>query len=295
MPLTFLSHQAIVLPIKIKAPNVTSGTALVLGSMSPDVEYFLNGYPTGTISHTWLGLFIFCLPVTLALYWVVTRIVAAPLAAHLPDGGNFRLRDYALVARPRGDVRHWGIVGVSSLIGAASHIVLDRLSGGWGRTPSHFGSWIPYDLLPSGEAWIAAKIITWIALGAVCVLLLRHIGRHRLLQRWAAQRGIMLGSGAGPAVAPEDRVLSGARRAGTESRGSGRSGAAFWLWIVLGGLVGAGLGAVYRLPAYFMHQPATWVHIWLCSVSGTFIGLVIASAAWQARHRGSVHLRGIPE
>ena len=52
------------------APRATSGTALVIGSMAPDVEYFLNGYPTSTVSHTWLGQLTFCLPVTLVLFLI---------------------------------------------------------------------------------------------------------------------------------------------------------------------------------------------------------------------------------
>ena len=53
MPLTYLSHQSVVLPLKIAAPRAVSGTALVLGSMAPDVEYYLKGYATGGVSHTW--------------------------------------------------------------------------------------------------------------------------------------------------------------------------------------------------------------------------------------------------
>ena len=40
MPLTFLSHQAVVLPLKLRAPRSVSGTAPVLGSVAPDVEYY---------------------------------------------------------------------------------------------------------------------------------------------------------------------------------------------------------------------------------------------------------------
>src|SRR5690349_25113242 len=102
MPLTFLSHQAVVLPLKIAAPRAVSGTALVLGSMAPDVEYFLRGYPTATVSHTWLGQLTFCLPVTLLLFWIVTRVIAEPAAAHAPELGDLRLQDYALIARQPG-------------------------------------------------------------------------------------------------------------------------------------------------------------------------------------------------
>jgi len=43
MPFTFLSHQAPVLPLKIAAPRWFDGTALVLGSMAPDLFFVTHG------------------------------------------------------------------------------------------------------------------------------------------------------------------------------------------------------------------------------------------------------------
>ena len=284
MPLTFLSHQAVILPLKIRAPQLTSGTALVLGSISPDVEYLLHGYPTGTVSHTWPGLFTFCLPVTLVLFWVVTRIIAEPVAAHLPQGGEFQLRAYGVIRHQPSDGRHWAIVAVSGLIGAASHIVLDKLSGGWSsRAPTHFESWIPFDALPSDEAWVIAKLTSWILLAIATVLMMRSIGRHGLLARWGAERA---------------RRYS-AHRADSATPGSlpsltsaNFSTLRFWSWVALAAVVGGALGALYRRPGFYMHEPATWVHIWLCAVSGTFVGLVLASVAWHEARSRSVQLRG---
>jgi hypothetical protein len=297
MPLTFLSHQAVVLPIKIRAPQRSSGTALVLGSISPDVEYFLNGYPIGTVGHTWTGLFTFCVPVTLALYWVVTRIIAEPLAAHLPEGGEFHLRDYALVRRQPTEPRYWGIVALSALVGATSHVVLDRLSGGWSSTAAtHFGSWIPYDTLPSNEAWAIAKITSWVVLGAASLLMLRSIGRRRLVRQWVADReGRQDDRGMEQPAAGHPRERANVPASFVSSRTRGWRSTGFWLWICLGGLAGAILGALHRRRGYFMHEPATWIHIWLCSVSGAFIGLVLASIAWHATRSRSVQLRGAEE
>ena len=180
MPLTFLSHQAVVLPLKIGVPRATSGTALVLGSMAPDVEYFLRGYPTSTIGHSWPGQLIFCLPVTLALYWVVTRVIAEPAAAHAPEGGDLHLPDYALIRQQPVSARHWLIVAVSGLLGSASHVLLDRFSDRWGD--------MPYSALAASRTWIAVNVMLWIALAAITLLLMRYIGRHGLLRRWVAER-----------------------------------------------------------------------------------------------------------
>ncbi len=290
MPLTFLSHQAVVLPLKLRAPHLTSGTALVLGSMSPDVEYFLRGYPTGTVSHTWPGLVTFCLPVTLVLFWIVTRIVAEPAAAHLPTGGDFHLPDYGAIRNQPSSLRHWAIVAVSALIGAASHVVLDKLSGGWSsRYATHFESWIPFDALPSDEAWVAAKLTSWIVLAIATLLMMRHIGRRGLLARWVAQRNA--GRGGDVEVASRDRRAVPAGDGAAHAHQAGSS-LAFWGPVALAGIAGGALGALYRRSGFFMYQPATWVHIWLCAVSGAFIGLVLASAAWHAARWRSAQLRG---
>lgn len=42
MPGTLLSHQAIVLPLKLRWPARFSGLALVIGSMAPDFEFIFR-------------------------------------------------------------------------------------------------------------------------------------------------------------------------------------------------------------------------------------------------------------
>jgi len=272
MPFTFLSHQAIVLPLKLRAPRAVSGTALVLGSIAPDVEYFLRTYPTGTVSHTWIGQLTFCLPVTLVLYWIVTRIVAVPLAAHLPDGGDLRLSEYALLREQPSSVRHWLTVATSAITGSVSHVVLDKLSGGWSsRAATHFGSWLPYSALGSDAAWVAFKLSTWFVLAAVTLLMMQHIGRHMLIRRWVVERG-----------------------EASEPRAGRRRPAMFWGMIWAAWLVGGLLGAAYRRSGFFLDQPATWVHIGLCATSGAFVGLVLASIAWNRGARATTSLRREP-
>jgi len=256
MPLTYLSHQAVVLPLKLASPRMMNGTALALGSIAPDVEYYFRGYAMGTIGHSWPGQVTFCLPVTLALYWVVTRVIAVPLAAHLPAGGVFRLHDYALIARQPAGFRHWLIVGISALIGSTSHVVLDRFTGGWSTNYQSVGSWPPPDLLPSDAAWAVLQLAIWIALGAVTIVLLAHVGKHRLLRRWAAVTGdVRVDFEPGLPVRP----------------------LAFWLPIALLALIGGIFGTLYRKPGYHLHEYSTWIHIALCAGSGAFIGLVISS------------------
>ena len=288
MPLTFLSHQAVVLPLKIAVPRWMSGTALVLGSMAPDVEYFLRGYPSSYVSHTLAGQFTFCLPVTVALFLIVTRIIAVPLAANIPPGGVLRLTDYAVVHRQPPGFAHWGIVATSALIGSTSHVILDRLSGGWStRAAPEYGDRFPYNALQSDADWIGFKLATWVVLAIATVLMLVYVGSRSLVTAWAAER--MRGHGA-PAVI--ERAASAASRQRTDPPRSGVGPGMYWSVVAACCGVAGALGAIFRKPGFFMHQPATWVHIGLCAISGTFVGLVLASVLWRVRASRPITLRG---
>ncbi|HDR7515728.1 DUF4184 family protein [Bacillus mobilis] len=61
MPFTF-AHPAAILPFTKRNSSYISVTALILGSMAPDFEYFLHFRPYGIIGHTWLGFLYLNLP-----------------------------------------------------------------------------------------------------------------------------------------------------------------------------------------------------------------------------------------
>nr|MDT0657477.1 DUF4184 family protein [Micromonospora sp. DSM 115978] len=160
MPLTFPTHPAVVLPLKLWRPRWFDGVALVVGSMAPDLAYVLDGsgLPVWPFSHQLLGLVGWCLPVTLVVAWLIRR--AAPVvASHLPAAGPLALSDYGVL----GQCRHrWPITVCSALLGAASHLALDRVELG----------------LPFTEYLMHV-------LGGVGLLVVAlWIGRRRLLRRW---------------------------------------------------------------------------------------------------------------
>ncbi|TDB76832.1 DUF4184 family protein [Micromonospora sp. KC723] len=126
MPLTFPSHLAPVLPLKLWRPRWFDGVALATGSVSPDVAYLFSGtrIDLGLRTHTLGGLLWWCLPVALAYAWVVRRVVAG-IAVHLPARHAFAWLDYAAL----GAVRHrWQVTVCSALLGAFSHVVWDRVN-----------------------------------------------------------------------------------------------------------------------------------------------------------------------
>jgi hypothetical protein len=181
MPATFPSHAAAVLPMKLWRPAWFDGVALVIGSTAPDLGYPLVGIVALPETHELPGLFWWCLPVTLALTWLVRRTVA-DVAVHLPARW-LALPDYGALAR----VRHrWYVTVSSALFGAASHIGWDGFThnpavGGWAarRIPV-----LSHEALPGWPWWYLLQYLSSLVGGVAAVWLFAHIGRYRLIRRW---------------------------------------------------------------------------------------------------------------
>ena len=160
MPMTFPSHPTAVMALKLWRPRRFDGVALVLGAMTPDLAYALDGsgLPVWPFSHELLGLIGWNLPIVLAGTWIVRR--AAPVvAAHLPPMGPLAVPDYGAI---RAAPHRWWVTAYCGLLGAASHLVLDRLA-----------NTLPF----LGIALDVVGVAFMIALGV-------HIGRRRLLRTW---------------------------------------------------------------------------------------------------------------
>ena len=175
MPLTFPSHAAIVLPLKMRWPRRFDGVALAVGSAAPDLPYAL-GKPLLTYGHTWEGLVVWGVPLSVLAALLVRR--AAPVAAaHLPGW----CRDYGVLGR----VRHrWYVTASSALAGTVSHRLWDEVThAGIPGTSLGFAA--------LGEP-VAGGVPWWVVLhGASTVLGLAgwtwasvHIGRRGLLREW---------------------------------------------------------------------------------------------------------------
>lgn len=124
-------------------------SALVVGSMMPDFQYFLSMKLNGRFSHTLAGLFLFDLPVGILIWILFHRVVRQSLIDNVPGVISSRLqvlrsfdfRKY-LQAHPV------GLAGCI-LIGAASHILWD----GFTHHDGMFVPLIPQLNAPVGHAW----------------------------------------------------------------------------------------------------------------------------------------------
>jgi hypothetical protein len=184
VPFTFLSHQVPVVPLKLARPGWFDGTALAVGSTAPDLAYALNGTRAAVDGHTLAAQLWLCLPVTLAIVWLVRRVVAAPLAAHMPDAEPWRLRDYRLLAAGRHPL---GITVASALTGSLSHVAIDAWTHRDGWVVARAGLLRTEVLTVGGTPVAVFKLLQYaghvggVALG---VWLLWLLGRRRLLRRW---------------------------------------------------------------------------------------------------------------
>ncbi|MEW6024912.1 MAG: DUF4184 family protein [Pseudomonadota bacterium] len=122
MPFT-LCHPAIVLPLHARARVLTSLPALVIGSMAPDFVYFLPVGANGHFTHSVPGIFMYCLPASLLVYCIYHGLLREAFVDWAPPVISRRMPP-ATPWRERRPGR-WGIVLLSLVIGAASHIAWD--------------------------------------------------------------------------------------------------------------------------------------------------------------------------
>jgi len=147
MPFT-ISHAFFALPIRHIHVQFFSVTGLVLGSMAPDLEYFLYLEPHRGIGHTWQGLLLQALPLCLLLAALFHYIVKLPLSQHLPSTYKLDARCAALLRREQlRSLKDWGILILSIIIGFVTHIVIDEFTHA-GSSLAHIFPWIwQYELL----------------------------------------------------------------------------------------------------------------------------------------------------
>jgi len=167
MPVT-PAHAAAAWPLKKVFPRLPL-SALVIGTMSPDYEYFLRLAPITRVAHTLAGFVFFCLPVSIAVWWVFRRLVRPALVELLPPG----------LARQLGPAStSWTLAFVAVTLGALSHIAWDGFThqNDWAvralpllrsvplptLLPLPWYKLLQYASSVAGLALVATWVVTWI-------------------------------------------------------------------------------------------------------------------------------------
>jgi hypothetical protein len=130
MPFTF-AHPAAVLPLRKYCPKLFSLPALVVGSLMPDLGYYLHNWIWSICGHSFSGSLTFDLPagaIVLSLFYLTIR----PVARLLP----YPHREACSAICPAVTLpgfRSILVALVSLLIGAWTHIIWDGFThaGGW--------------------------------------------------------------------------------------------------------------------------------------------------------------------
>ena len=122
-------HIAVLIPA-CRKPLVPS--ALAVGAMAPDIEYFLCCSLTRSGLHSWPGGLLWALPFGMAALWLWHGVLKRPLLMLLPETHQQRLARYSGSFSFFTPSRFCWIL-VSLLLGIASHITWDAFthSDGW--------------------------------------------------------------------------------------------------------------------------------------------------------------------
>jgi hypothetical protein len=138
MPFTF-SHPAAILPFKSLPGHKVSLTALALGSMAPDFEFFFRMSADTDISHTLKGIFLFNIPVALVVAFLSHAWVRDALINHLPEFLQRRFAGYKQFNWTAYFKQNWWTVIFSAFLGVVSHFLCDDFTHGYGYTARHIG------------------------------------------------------------------------------------------------------------------------------------------------------------
>lgn len=127
MPFTF-SHPAAVLPFSYLPKKYVSFTALVVGSMIPDFEYFIHFSGESYYSHTWTGIFWYDLPFAIIICFLFHNYVRNELLLHLPKPLMLRCMHSFDFNWNLWFKKKWPVIILCILIGSATHLIWDALT-----------------------------------------------------------------------------------------------------------------------------------------------------------------------
>jgi hypothetical protein len=126
MPFT-VSHAAAVLPLRKLGNGRLPLAALMFGAMSPDFSYFLPGDLAVLPTHTFTGLFWFCLPAGLLVWMLYVHLLETPTITLLPDPWRTRITP----SNRKVTFAALAFAGVAIVIGAATHVIWDSFTHRW--------------------------------------------------------------------------------------------------------------------------------------------------------------------
>jgi hypothetical protein len=179
MPFTF-AHPIATAPIWFSSNRKLHLPSLLVGSIVPDLDYFLRLHPVKTVGHTFTGISLPGLPYSIAILLVIRYVLMRPFLAFLPQ----QLSRKFPLPKSYFPLQIWQLLNivVSVMLGAVTHLIWDSFTHprGWLVVHSELlkfaiGSISIYQLVQSASGGI----------GVICLLLWlftwldRSESRHR--------------------------------------------------------------------------------------------------------------------
>ena len=161
---------------------------MMIGTMSPDFAYVLNGSRLNIWAHSFPSVVLFCVPVTLLVSWLVCNPIARVVPSHLPNLGRFNLHEY------RGLAAHqfrWPVAAMSALAGALSHVFLDMFTHDWGWFAQNL-EWYRAEIVHGGmfgrrvTFYRAIQHLGHVVFSGLAISLLARYGSQHWMARQAA-------------------------------------------------------------------------------------------------------------
>ena len=212
MPSSIISHQVPGLALKVKFPKIFDGSALLFGTVVPDLSFILRyviPINFSELSHSLIGQILWTIPFGIIATLLFSRYIA-PFYAKLARRNGifarplryFGVDQWSYLKKKRFNKRFWIVAAYSAFIGGITHALLD-----W---PSHefvelFYPWkvfsspdfLLYSLVDYGTIsfgpflfevnltvynllWFLETIITI----PIFLLYLRYIKKHNLIKKW---------------------------------------------------------------------------------------------------------------
>lgn len=168
MPFT-VSHSAAILPFN-KKPFVLS--ALIMGSMSPDFLYFIPFIPNYHFTHTFQGLFLFCLPTSMIALLIYHKLLKHPFIWLLPQQVQSRLLN-TLKPFDFFPISRFLWITCSILLGSLTHIVWDSFTHANGQAVLLFPFLVQPVIVVASETIFLYKLLQYLStiVGGLIVLL----------------------------------------------------------------------------------------------------------------------------
>lgn len=258
MPITF-AHPAAVVPFRRFGLPLS---ALVVGSVAPDLPYFAHLSTGADYAHRMPGLVLFCLPAGMGGLWLFHRVLKEPLIHLLPPAHAARL---ARAAQPFPflPASRFLAVALSVLFGAVTHVIWDSFTHRTGWIVQHMPMLSTAVLSTSYGTLYLFKVLQYLSslLGTLLLGYAYWRWASQVREKWAFQPSPL-------------------------GKGTRRTITVLWLLLTSAATVAYSLARNAPLVGIWQVYPLARDAVLAFGVAG-FLSLLVYSVLWHVARRGT--------